>query len=449
MASVETQAGADPAESKTESKTPQLYEKGPKGGFVPVLTEEKANDLVRQIQSAPLVPMLGEEGFEIAMPPEAAADYVAMLGAVETVTMDGVVTHGSSQNVKYQYPSQAAIQKAARVAMAAHGWGAEFSMWSISARSGLVEMDLWFRHKSGYRLHKGRAGMPMENNPLQGRDPEGNRILKVDSISLRATISILRKYMMGAALNMGWSTPEDDAEQKQNLDFWQSQRNGSQQSARTASQPSQASHSQPQATQRTTTPAPSSQPPTERAVSFPHHPSQKDAYAALLKNTRASLEIMAKLGCNATRAYALATGRAAPEGKFPPHPMPCVCEAIIFLARACKVDFREKELPPDFNHDAYVMNTGAALTEGEGDVVDVLHWWKGQRTPLGIDRDKDFMKVIREPSKPKEEPKAEAKPEPDPRDHKFQKPADDVVDQVFPEPDPLIPPPPEDDDIPF
>lgn len=407
-----TEAETQPeTQSSTTSIAPapfEVWKKGVKGGYIKMDRAEALAYLgtgptAVATQNASTINgdlvLADGQVIEQVMPPEVAADYVSMLAAVETVAMDGAVTFPNSTKEKYKYPSQAAIQAAARKAMAAHGWAAEFSMWSISLSSGLVEMELWFRHKSGFKLHKGRAGMPMEYNPGAGKDEQGNRILKMDSISLRATISILRKYMIGAALNMGWSTAEDDAEQRQNLNYWQSQQQ--------QRQPQQASRREPEppkaATRTTTHAPPTAKPEPPQPIKLPCHATQEEAYSSLRTDTGSALRSLKAVGCSPTRGFEIATGRAAPDFKFPPAPSPSICKAVIDLTTHIEINFNEKEFPGDYDHTAYCLELGAELGPQQSDITDSMAWHQGQRTALGIELDMTYLKP----------PEPESKPEPE------------------------------------
>lgn len=169
----------------------------PEGPVVKIGVEDPA-------VSMPLLPT--------AIPPKLAMGLVKAQAVATTVDNDG---HNTQHH--YKYPTQAAIASKARTACEVGGLailmlGWETFMDTIQVHDGQqlievprlhVRVPVSIIHESGESLPVFHATMPVVQHKGKGPDK-----------AIAGALSLLRKYVIGQLLNMGWSDHTDDVDQR-------------------------------------------------------------------------------------------------------------------------------------------------------------------------------------------------------------------------------------------
>jgi hypothetical protein len=377
--------------AKTEPPNPPasgLWRPGKDGGYV---------DLSRQEARA----MLSMPAELTSMVPEVAADFVAMLGSVETVKNDGEVRARADKGggVLFRYPTAGAIIDAARKHLSAHGFVALFpGGYEWHKTHQVVSMSLSLMHKTGVIIPMAKSVMPC---------------LGADTKAVCCTVTELRKYMLGLALNMSWNDQTEDAVLRRER---AGNGNGNGQVRDNPPQQQRTHQQAPMTTERKTYPA--EQAKRETAVVMPYRGWLKDEYEELLSNTKLALKSMKEKGFSPLETYFIATGTSL--NAFPKLPFPSVCDGIILAALIASRHDPEKLKGLDLD--------GLRNLAGPD---DPLPYAMGKITSFGTESDKKFMR-----HEPKSNP-AEKTKEPD--DNRKPPPGWDAKNDE----------PPADDDIPF
>jgi len=370
---------APPKPSVLAVNHPDVWRRGPRGGFVQMDRDEAIKflggvepDLLdnanhrADVASAIIDGSATVMPLSTTMPPEVAADYVKMMGTMPTVENDGVVKDRGGREM-FRYPTVGKIVETARACMVASKFSVFFpGGYAWDRQTNIVTMSMSFRHASGFVIEAGSYSMPVEGN---------------NGKAVCCAVSECRKYALGLGLNMSWLDVTEDQIQKRERGV---NGNGQQEA--------------PQPTQRTTVAQEPVKPPPASAPPPPCHETRVDQYRELAGEGRRSLGKLKAIGADSLRCYSIVTGRPPPDnGKFPNPPSPSLLQEIIDLDHYVMNSYEDKKLPPDFDHAAYIelVNRGCEPNE------DVLFWANGTRTAIGIDLDELFMTklVIAEPEK--------------------------------------------------
>lgn len=135
-----------------------------------------------------------------SLPPKLAMGLVKAQAAAVTVDNDGY-----NAGLRYKYATAAAIACRTREACSAGGIAILMMGWEIVREDNRarVRVPVDVIHESGEVLPTFYASIPIIVDRGKGPDK-----------ALAGALSILRKYVCGQLLNMGWSDPSEDVDQR-------------------------------------------------------------------------------------------------------------------------------------------------------------------------------------------------------------------------------------------